>query len=132
MKDIIAILRKHKVQPTPQRIAVAGAILQGRIHASADEIWNVVKKSCPTISRATVYNTLNLLVEKNILKTQIIKEGKIVYDPCVVPHHHLIDDDTGEIHDIPWSTLKVSGQGSLPDYEVLEYQVVIRGRKKKK
>jgi Fe2+ or Zn2+ uptake regulation protein len=58
---------------------------------SADEIWKAVKKSCPTISRATVYNTLNLLVEKKILKTKIIKEGKIVYDPCIEPHHYFID-----------------------------------------
>jgi Fur family iron response transcriptional regulator len=132
MKDIIAKLRKHKIQPTPQRIAVAGAILRARIHASADEIWKAVKKSCPTISRATVYNTLNLLVEKKILKTQIIKEGKVVYDPCIEPHHHFIDEETGEIHDVPWSALKVSGESSLPDFEVLEYQVVMRGRKKKK
>jgi len=132
MKDIIAILRKHKIQPTPQRIAVAEAILRARTHASADDLWKIVKESCPTISRATVYNTLNLLVEKKILKTQIIKEGKVVYDPCIEPHHHFIDEETGEIHDIPWTALKVSGKNSLPDFEVIEYQVVMRGRKKKR
>ncbi len=131
METIITILRKHKVQPTPQRIAVAEAVLRVKIHTSADDLWQVVKKSCPTISRATVYNTLNLFVEKGILKTQVIKEGMVVYDSCVEPHHHFIDEKTGEIHDIPWAALKVSGAGSLADFEVLDYQVVMRGHKKK-
>ena len=132
MKDIIAILRKHKVQPTPQRIAVAEAILRTDTHASADELRKSVKKSCPTISRATIYNTLNHFVEKKILKTQIITEGKVVYDSCLKHHHHFIDEETGEIHDIPWTALKVSRKNPLPDFEVIEYQVVMRGRKKKR
>ena len=110
MKDMIVIRRKHKVQPTPQRIAVTEAILRANTHASADELWKYVNESCPTISRATIYNTLNLFVDKKILKTQIIAEGKVVYDTSLKPHHHFIDEETGEIHDIPWASLKVSGR----------------------
>jgi len=65
------------------------------------------------------------------VKTQIIREGKVVYDPCVEPHHHLLDEKTGEIYDIPWDALQVTGKDSLRNFEVFEYQVVMRGRKKK-
>ena len=132
MEKIIAILRKHNVQPTPQRIAIAKAVLQAKVHTSADNLWKTVKESCPTISRATVYNTLNLFVEKEILKAQIITEGRVVYDPCVEPHHHFIDEETGDIYDIPWDVIKVKGEKALSDFDVYEYQVVMRGRKKKR
>lgn len=132
MDDIVAILRKHKVQPTPQRIAVAAAVLRAKGHTSADDLWQTVKKNCPTLSRATVYNTLHLFAEKGVLKTQIIQEGKVVFDSCVKPHHHFIDEETGKIYDVPWAALKVSGKEALVDFEVFEYQVVMRGRRKKR
>ena len=118
------------MSPTPQRIAVARVVLYSKQHPSADEIWGAVVKEYPTLSRATVYNTLNLLVEKGVLKPQVIREGRVVFDPCVERHHHFIDEETGEIHDIPWDSVKVTGEDTLKDFEVLEYQVVLRGRRK--
>jgi Fur family iron response transcriptional regulator len=131
MQDIVKILRDHGVSPTPQRIAVAHSVLYTKEHPSADDIWGIVKESWPTLSRTTVYNTLNLLVEKGILKSKVIRVGKTVYDPCVERHHHFIDERTGEIHDIPWDSIKVTGVDALKDFEVLEYHVVVRGRKKR-
>ncbi|MBN2375071.1 MAG: transcriptional repressor [Sedimentisphaerales bacterium] len=131
MEKVISILRSHQIQPTPQRIATAKAVFDTRTHPSADEVWEKVKRDYPTVSRATVYNTLNLLVNKGVLKTQILREGKVVFDPCIEPHHHFIDDETGEIHDVPWDALQVKGEDSLKDYKVREYQVVMRGCKKK-
>jgi catalase len=66
MQDPISILRTHGLQATPQRIAVATYVLRTQTHPPADEVWAQVRKSCPTISRGTVYNTLNLLVEKSL------------------------------------------------------------------
>ena len=80
MPDTVKILQDYGVSPTPQRIAVAEAVLHAKAHPSADDIWGIVRRQWPTLSRTTVYNTLNLLVGKGVLKPQIIKEGKIVYD----------------------------------------------------
>ena len=132
MKNIVSVLRAYQIQPTPQRIATAKAVLNTKTHPSADEVWEQVKQDCPTVSRATVYNTLNLLVDKGVLKTQILREGRVVFDACIEPHHHFIDDQTGRIHDVPWDMLQVEGEDSLKDFEVREYQVVMRGRKKKR
>ena len=84
------------------------------------------------ISRATVYNTLNLLVEKGLLQAQILKEGTVVFDSNIKQHHHFIDDDTGVIYDIPWNALKVTGEKSLKGFQVREYQVILRGKRKRK
>ncbi len=63
---------------------------------------------------------------------QTIKEGAVVFDPNVVEHHHFIDDDTGDIYDIPWDQLQVIGKDKLKDFEIKEFQVIMRGRRKKK
>lgn len=132
MSDIIQVLRRHGIRATPQRIAVAEYVLAAKAHPSADGIREQVRRRCPTLSRATVYNTLKLFVEKGLIKTQVLKEGTVVFDPRVDAHHHFIDVDTGKIYDVPWQALKVSGAQALRDFEVREYQVIMRGRKRRK
>ncbi len=131
MRDMLATLRQHGIQPTPQRLAVAKVVLGCGTHPSAEEVWNKVRQLCPTVSRATVYNTLNLFVEKGLLKMQILREGTAVFDAEVQPHHHFIDERTGKIYDVPWDALRVQGQESLSQYDVRELQVVLRGRRRK-
>lgn len=131
MKALIETLRGHGIQPTAQRLAVARFVLDTSAHPTADEVWDKVRQRSPTLSRATVYNTLNLFVEKGLLRMQAVREGAVVFDPLVARHHHLIDAETGEIHDVPWDAVRVSGEKSLPEFEVDEYQVVMRGRKRR-
>jgi hypothetical protein len=83
MKDAIAILRQCDIQPTPQRIAVVEYVLKSKTHPTADEVLLRARKKCPTVSRATVYNTLNLLVEKKLLEIQTLREGAVVFDPKI-------------------------------------------------
>jgi len=128
---MLSKLAAYGVQPTPQRIAVAEYVLNTADHPTADEVWMKVRDRCPTLSRATVYNTLNLLTKKGLLRTQVLKEGVAVFDPHVAPHHHFIDEGTGKVFDIPWDAVKVTGEKSLRGLEVREYQVVLRGRKRK-
>jgi len=132
MKDAILILRQCDIQPTPQRIAVVEYVLKSKTHPSADDVLSYARKKCPTVSRATVYNTLNLLVEKGLLGMQTIKEGAVVFDSNVEKHHHFIDNNTGDIYDIPWDQLQVKGKEKLKDFEITEFQVIMRGRRKKK
>ena len=132
MTDAISILRQCDIQPTPQRIAVVECALNSKAHPSADDVLSGARKKCPTVSRATVYNTLNLLVKKGLLGMQTIREGAVVFDSNVEKHHHFIDNDTGAIYDIPWDQLQVKGEAGLKDFEITEFQVILRGRKKRK
>ncbi len=109
MGTVIGRLRNYGIQPTPQRIAVAEFVLSTPAHPTADEVWMHVRTRCPTLSRATVYNTLNLFAEKGLLKPQPLREGVVVFDPRVKPHHHFIDEDTGKVIDVPWEALRVRG-----------------------
>jgi len=132
MKDAISILRQCNIQPTPQRTAVVEYVLKSISHPTADDVLSHARKKCPTVSRATVYNTLNLLVEKGLLGMQTIKEGAVIFDPNIDKHHHFIDNESGNIYDIPWDQLEVKGKEKLIDFEIVEFQVIMRGRRKKK
>jgi Fe2+ or Zn2+ uptake regulation protein len=126
--QLIAVLERHGIQASAQRVAVADYVLFTTDHPSADQVFAKVADRFPTLSRATVYNTLNLFVEKGLLRELVLAEGKQVFDPNTQPHHHFVDEDTGEIHDVPWSALEVKRVEGLKDFEVREYQVVLRGR----
>jgi len=130
MKLLLQALRRHGIQPTAQRLAVARFVLDADSHPTADEVWERVRQRSPTLSRATVYNTLNLFVEKGLLRTQAVREGALVFDPRIARHHHFIDEETGAIHDVPWDAVKVTGEKALQGYEVKDYQVVMRGKRR--
>ena len=51
-----------------------------------------------------------------------------MFDPKTERHHHFIDEDSGRIHDVAWESLQVVKVESLPEFDVREYQVVMRGR----
>jgi Fur family iron response transcriptional regulator len=125
----IEVLRRSGIQPSAQRVAVGEYVLWTEAHPSADQVFAAVRKSFPMLSRATVYNTLNLFVDKGILRGLVLAEGRVVFDPHVAKHHHFIDDVTGEIHDLPWEALRVDKVDELPGLEVREIQVILRGRR---
>lgn len=126
-RDITAILRAHGIQPSAQRLAVASYILDTDEHPSAEEVLHHAKAHLPMISRATVYNTLNLFVAKGLIRELVLAEGRSVFDCNLEQHHHFIDEATGAIHDVPWDAVRVSKVDRLVGYEIKEYMVVLRG-----
>ena len=72
--DLVKKLRTAGIQPSAQRLAVAQYVLTTDAHPSADEVLEQVHEGFPMLSRATVYNTLNLFVEKGLLR-QLVLQG---------------------------------------------------------
>lgn len=128
--DVLEVLRHHSIRPSSQRVAVARYVLSTTEHPSAEQVWDRARRSGRVISRATVYNTLNLFVRKRLLRAFILAEGRVVFDPNVERHHHLIDEH-GRIHDVPWTAVKVADVRSVGDWDIGEYQVVLHGRRRR-
>lgn len=126
--DIVRTLEEHGIQPSAQRVAVAEYVLNTTEHPSADNVWTGVLESFPMISRATVYNTLNLFVEKGLLRELHLAPDSVLFDPKTDRHHHFIDEETGRIFDIPWNQVEVRNTKPLRGLEIHDYQVVMRGR----
>jgi Fur family iron response transcriptional regulator len=111
-------------------VAVASYVLHTHEHPSAELVFKRVRAQFPWISRATVYNTLNLFVEKGLLQRLTLAEDSIVFDPVTEMHHHFIDDESGVIHDVPWERVQVCNLDSLQGYDIRRYEVVLRGKLK--
>jgi Fur family peroxide stress response transcriptional regulator len=85
---------------TPQRLAILG-FLEGNLdHPSADDIYKAVSVQFPTMSFATVYNTLDALREKGYIIELTIDPAKKRFDPCTKMHHHLICTSCKRVQDI--------------------------------
>lgn len=128
--ELIDRLVRNGIRPSAQRVAIARYVLATTQHPTADQVWQAVKVDFPMVSRATVYNTLELFAQRGLLRELVLAEGSVVFDPNVEPHHHFVDDDTGAIEDIPWTAIKVGKVDQLGDIDVREYSVVVRGRRR--
>lgn len=129
--DVVRILQEHGIQPSAQRVAVAEFVLHTLEHPSADKVLAGVQKTFPMISRATVYNTLHLFVEQGLLRELHLAPDSVLFDPNTDRHHHFIEEGTGRIYDVPWDHIEVRHVTPLSGYEVHDYQVVMRGRRRR-
>ncbi|MDA8383487.1 MAG: transcriptional repressor [Betaproteobacteria bacterium] len=123
------VLRKHGINPTHQRIEIAFALFSRQEHLSADQIMAIVNLRHSETSKATVYNTLNLFLQRKLIREVIVDPSKVFYDPNTRPHHHFYDVVSGRLTDIEAGDLTLSGLPDLPDGVVTEgVDIIIRVR----
>jgi Fur family iron response transcriptional regulator len=107
-------LLSHGVKVTPQRIEIGALLLAGPCHMSAEQILTRLNESGAKVSKATVYNTLNLFSRKGIIREVAVDPNHLVYDSTVGRHHHFYNVDTGELTDIDTNELQINGLPDLP------------------
>lgn len=128
-ESVAALLRSHGVTPTHQRIEIANVLFERKRHLSADQILALANARHAETSKATVYNTLKLFLEKKLIRELIVDPNKVFYDPNVVPHHHFYDVATGELIDFPSEGVRLEGVPPLPDGAVEEgVDIIVRVR----
>jgi Fur family iron response transcriptional regulator len=112
--DIVQMLSGRGVFPTPQRVDVALVILSKPQHLSAEQVIAGIRASGSRVSKATVYNTLNLFCERGLLRTVEVDPTRQFYDSTIEAHHHFYNIDTGELTDIPTGALTLNVNTALP------------------
>jgi Fur family iron response transcriptional regulator len=128
-EEISQLLTARGVFPTAQRIDVALVILGKPQHLSADQIIAGIRANGSRVSKATVYNTLNLFCERGLLRTVEVDPTRQFYDSTIREHHHFYNVDTGELTDIPVDSITLNVSTALPPgTEQTGVDVVIRVR----
>jgi len=123
------LLRSHSINPTHQRIEIAYALFSRHAHLSADQIMAIVNTRHSETSKATVYNTLKLFVEKKLIREVIVDPSKVFYDPNTQEHHHIYNVVSGQLTDIDVSAISIGSLPNLPEGMVTEgIDVIIRVR----
>ena len=127
--EILELFEKHNILPTPQRVEVAEILLSRAQHLSADQIISQLHALKSAVSKATVYNTLNLFSDRGIVREIMVDPIRKYYDSTTHPHHHFYNVDTGELGDIQDSQIAFSELPELPEGTIREgVEVLIRVR----
>lgn len=128
---LLSLFEKHGILPTPQRVEVAGILLERPQHLSAEHIIDKLKATESGVSKATVYNTLNLFCERGLIKEVMVDPVRKFYDSTTHPHHHFYNVDSGELSDIPDEQVCFRELPELPngtERESVEVLIKVRDR----
>ena len=96
---MLADLKRAGLKLTPQRIAIVREIADDFSHPTAQALFERLRPSFPTMSFATVYNTLDALAGCG-LTGSLNLGGAVRFDPNTDPHHHAVCDGCGMVLDI--------------------------------
>jgi len=132
-QELMALLRKHDITPTHPRLLIAELLFSKHEHWSAEKLFAKLNQPHHQASMATVYNTLNLLVHKKLLREVIVDPVRVFYDSNLSAHYHLYNVDTGELSDIGVEELVIEQFPSMPkDMVTQSIDIIVRVRPKHK
>ena len=118
------------IRPTAQRVRIAALLLAAPQHLSAEQILATLRAAGARVSKATVYNTLNLFAERGVIRQLSVDGARTWFDSNVAPHYHLHDMDTGALVDVPVPDVEFARLPTLPaGMEMAGIDLVIRVRK---
>ena len=83
-------LLKYNIKPSMQRIAIMDYLMVHRVHPTADEIYNALYPTMPTLSKTTIYNTMKLFTEQGAVKALVIDEKNVRFDIDTSSHAHFM------------------------------------------
>lgn len=129
-QSVSRVLREHGVIPTEQRIQIGCRVLSRPAHFSADQLHDQINRSGARVSKATVYNTLGLFVDKGLLRQVLVDPSKVFYDSNMTPHHHFYDVESGELEDIDAGRIEIGALPEISDgFRIEGVDVVVRVRR---
>lgn len=127
---VAELLRRHDIIPTHQRLVIAQALFSRKQHVSADQLLCLVNDQHEEVSKATIYNTLNLFEEKGLVRGVVVDPERVFYDTNTLPHHHFFDVESGILMDIESEGLSVEGLPPLPHGMIQEgVDIIVRIRR---
>jgi Fur family peroxide stress response transcriptional regulator len=129
-KNIESYLKKYGIKPSYQRIKVFEYLITYKNHPTVDNIYQNLVKEIPTLSKTTVYNTLNLFLEKKIIQLIVIEENETRYDADISTHAHFKCQNCGKVYDLITDISKIKVK-ELENFKVEETHIYFKGLCKK-
>lgn len=122
----IDMLLEHGIKPSYQRIKVLEYLTENKNHPTVERIYSELVHEIPTLSKTTVYNTLNLFAEADIVKSLTIEGNELRYDADVREHGHFMCERCGNIYDFNINIESMHFQG-LEHFHIIEKNVFFKG-----
>jgi len=119
------------IRPTAQRLQIASLLLAAPQHLSAEQILATLRAGGARVSKATVYNTLNLFAARGLIRQLSVDGARSWFDSNVAAHYHFHDLDSGDLIDVPVPDVEFRRlPPPPPGMEMAGIDLVIRLRKK--
>jgi len=108
MNNFDLMLREHNLKATKQRIGIL-SIMQTKGHINIEDLYEKIKKSFPSISLATLYKNMHLMLEKKLLTEVNVKNTKALYEITKEEHAHLHCEKCNAVVDIDLNFAPITG-----------------------
>jgi len=127
MNNFTDELRKHNLKATPQRLAISGA-LHNYGHINIDRLYEIMLKKFTSISLATIYKNINLMLEKSYIQEVKIPQDKTLYELTKSSHSHLVCTECKMVEDIEIDIDSIVNKLNLNDtFHISKTDLVISG-----
>jgi Fe2+ or Zn2+ uptake regulation protein len=117
---------KRNIKPSHQRIQILEYLLSNRNHPTADQIFNDLKKEMPTLSKATVYNTIKAFIQAKLLREITIEDNEVRYDIQISDHGHFKCENCGKIYDFDIDIDNIPA-ADLNGFQIYDKNVYFKG-----
>lgn len=120
-------LRRHNLKATPQRLAISGA-LHSCGHINIDTLYELMLKKFNSISLATIYKNINIMLENSYIQEVKIPQNKTVYELTKHYHSHLVCTKCGDVEDIRLNMNSIINEvNSTSSFEIAKTDIVLSG-----
>jgi len=118
-------LRENGIKASYQRVRIYDYMRQTKSHPSVAQIYQDLHPQIPSLSLATVYNTLNLFVEKGMITELKVEGDEARYDFPYQPHAHFVCTKCKAIYDVPIGN--PTACADMEGFTVKETQIIFKG-----
>lgn len=120
------ILKRNNIKPSYQRVMIYSFLASNPLHPTAQQVYESLKGSIPTLSKTTVYNTLRALYKANLIREITIEENEIRYEFNIHDHGHFKCEKCGKIFDFEINN-NYFNKDELTDFIVYDKNVFFKG-----
>jgi len=120
------MLAERGIKPTYQRLAILAEVLDRRAHPTIKDLYGGLKGHVPTLSKTTLYSTLELFARHGLVRTLTIDPAEARYDGWPPPHHHFHCQRCGAIFDLDLAC-PAGRTGLIDGHEIREVHGYFRG-----
>ncbi|WP_353095374.1 Fur family transcriptional regulator [Tissierella praeacuta] len=119
-------LKNKKIRLSHQRLKVLEYLINHRTHPTVDQIYTDLQKEVPTLSKTTIYNTLNTLIDADLVKVITIEDNETRYDIATNNHGHFKCESCRKIFDfeVDFDSLTIKG---LDNFKINHRDVYFKG-----
>lgn len=119
-------LREYSIKPSTIRIKMLKYLMENKIHPTVDEIYHALLKDIPTLSKTSVYNTLDIFLKNGIVSLVTIEEKETRYDIDTSLHGHFKCESCGKVYDFHVNAENLKEEG-IEDFDVLDKKIYYSG-----